>query len=67
MSSRNRTSSSHARFRDEDLANPMGHISGGRDANGRQIAYKPDPVRDRALSYNGGGYLSSGYDSGRVY
>lgn len=42
-------------------------ISGGRDAYGRQIPYVPDPVRDPGAEWNRGGYLTPGYDSGRVF
>lgn len=55
------------RFSDSSLATPTGSLIGGRDASGRQVPYSPDPLRERSLEYTSGGYLASGYDSGRVY
>lgn len=55
------------RFSDRSLMAPHGGLTGGRDASGRQISYAPDPVRERSLEFTQGGYMSAGYDSGRVY
>lgn len=57
------------RFRHRSLMSPTSSagLIGGRDANGNQVAYKPDPLRERSLSYTQGGYMSAGYDSGRLY
>jgi hypothetical protein len=41
--------------------------SGARDRKGKQLPYQEDPERDRPAAYNGGGYMSTGYDTGRVW
>ena len=68
MNRRQSTLPFQRRFSDRELLNPQGRgLIGGRDSSGRQVPYTPDPLRERSLSYNAGGYMASGYDSGRSF
>lgn len=67
MSRRGSTLPYQRRYSDRELLTPHGTgLIGGRDSSGRQVEYRPDPLRERSLEWNGGGYMSH-YDSGRVY
>ena len=44
---------------------PSGSAFGVRPDASVRIRFKPDPARDRAQTYNPGGYMRQGYDTGR--
>lgn len=57
------------RISDRDLVRPteMSGTAGGRDVQGKSLPVQLDSLRVRSLNYVPQGYMSQGYDTGRVW
>lgn len=60
---------SQRRISDAALKTPtrMSGSAGARDSRGQPIPFQPDPLRVRSMNWLPEGYMSSGYDTGRVW